>query len=156
MLKNIVIILAALLAVLLGVWAQQVSKVDFTSLDGQAHRWSHSQGKWKVVNYFAEWCAPCLREMPELNHFYQQYKDEIDIYAVSFDPLSKEKLMGLQQKYAIQFPVIERLNTLPWQQPPKSLPTTYILDADGKVQKQLKGEQSAQTLIDTINTLKGL
>jgi thiol-disulfide isomerase/thioredoxin len=155
-LKKIVIILAASLALLLGLWTQQALKVDFTSLDGQGHDWSNSQGKWKVVNYFAEWCAPCLREMPELNQFYQLHNDDIDIFAVSFDPLSNEQLSALQQKYDIQFPVIERLNTLPWQQPPNSLPTTYILDADGKVQKQLKGEQSAEKLIQTINALKGL
>lgn len=153
--KKIVIVLAAALALLFGLWTQQALKVDFTSLDGQQHQWSNSQGKWKVVNYFAEWCAPCLREMPELNHFYQLHKDDIDIFAVSFDPLSNEKLMALQQKYDIQFPVIDKLNALPWDRPPNSLPTTYILDAEGKVQKQLKGEQSAQKLIQTIQVLKG-
>jgi thiol-disulfide isomerase/thioredoxin len=63
-LKKVVIILAASFAMLLGLWAQQGLKFDFTTLDGQEHRWSHSQGNWKVVNYFAEWCVPCLREMP--------------------------------------------------------------------------------------------
>lgn len=154
--KKIVIVLAALSALILGLWTQQNLKVDFISLDGQEHRWNNSQGKWKVVNYFAEWCAPCLREMPELNHFYQQYNDEVDIYAVSFDPLNKRQLIDLQQKYDIQFPIINKLHTLPWSQPPNSLPTTYILDADGKVQKQLKGEQSVQKLIQTINMLKAL
>jgi thiol-disulfide isomerase/thioredoxin len=141
---------------LVGLWTQQSLKIDFTTLDGQDHRWSDSQGNWKVVNYFAEWCAPCLREMPELNHFYQQHNDAIDIFAVSFDPLNKQQLMVLQQKYDIQFPIIDNLNTLPWSRPPNSLPTTYIIDADGKVQKQLKGEQSAEKLIQTINVLKGL
>ena len=154
--KKIVIVLAALSALILGLWTQQNLKVDFISLDGQEHRWNNYQGKWKVVNYFAEWCAPCLREMPELNHFYQQYNDEVDIYAVSFDPLNKRQLIDLQQKYDIQFPIINKLHTLPWSQPPNSLPTTYILDADGKVQKQLKGEQSVQKLIQTINMLKAL
>ncbi len=154
--KKVVIILAASLALLVGLWTQQNLKVDFTTLDGQEHRWSNSQGNWKVVNYFAEWCAPCLREMPELNHFYQQHNDDIDIFAVSFDPLNKEQLMVLQQKHDIQFPIIDRLNSLPWSQPPNSLPTTYILDADGKVQQQLKGEQSAEKLLHTVNVLKAL
>jgi thiol-disulfide isomerase/thioredoxin len=155
-LKKIVILLAALMALLVGVLTQQNLKVDFTTLDGQGQRWSHSQGNWKVVNYFAEWCAPCLREMPELNHFYQQHNKEIDIFAVSFDPLNKEQLTTLKKKYDIQFPIIDKLNTLPWSRPPNSLPTSYILDADGKVQKQLKGEQSAEKLIHTINLLKAL
>ncbi|WP_339725130.1 TlpA disulfide reductase family protein [uncultured Paraglaciecola sp.] len=154
--KKIVIILAALVALVLGLWTQQALKVDFTSVDGNGYRWSNPQGKWKVVNYFAEWCAPCLREMPELNHFYQLHKNEIDIFAVSFDPLSSDKLIVLQQQYNIQFPVIDEIHSMPWDQPPNSLPTTYILDADGKVQQQLKGEQSAEKLLQTINLLKGL
>jgi thiol-disulfide isomerase/thioredoxin len=155
-LNKIVIILAAVIALLVGLWTQQQLKVDFITLDGREHRWSHSQGNWKVVNYFAEWCAPCLREMPELNHFHQQNNNDIDIFAVSFDPLDKEQLLALQQKYDIQFPVIATLNTLPWNRPPNSLPTTYIIDADGIVQKQLKGEQSAEKLIQTITMLKAL
>lgn len=148
--------MAALSSLLVGLWTQQNLKIDFVSLDGQEHRWSNSQGKWKVVNYFAEWCAPCLREIPELNHFYQQYNDAVDIFAVSFDPLNKQQLSSLQQKYDIQFPIINNLNTMPWAQPPSSLPTTYIIDAHGKVQKQLKGEQSALKLMQTINALKAL
>jgi thiol-disulfide isomerase/thioredoxin len=155
-LKKIVIILIAFLALLVGLWTQQNLKVDFTSLDGQAHRWSDSQGKWTVVNYFAEWCAPCLREIPELNHFYLQYNNDINMFAISFDPLNNEQLLALQQKYNIQFPIIDKLNLMPWNRPPNTLPTTYILDADGIVQKQLKGEQSAEKLIHTINVLKGL
>jgi thiol-disulfide isomerase/thioredoxin len=148
--------LAALFALLVGLWSQQQLKVDFTTLDGQKHRWSNSQGNWKVVNYFAEWCAPCLREIPELNHFYQLHNNDIDMFAISFDPLKKEQLIALQQKYDIQFPVIDKLNTLPWNKPPNSLPTTYIIDAGGIIQTQLKGEQSAEKLIQTINRLKAL
>lgn len=154
--KKIIIILVASSALLVGLWTQKNLKVDFTTLDGQGHRWSHSQGKWKVVNYFAEWCAPCLREIPELNHFYQQNNNDIDIFAVSFDPLNKQQLITLQKKYNIQFSIIDKLNILPWAQPPNSLPTTFIIDANGKVQKQLKGEQSAEKLIQTINLLKAL
>jgi thiol-disulfide isomerase/thioredoxin len=155
-LKKFIITLIAFLALLVGLWTQQNLRVDFTSLDGQDHRWSNSQGNWTVINYFAEWCAPCLREMPELNHFYQQHNDDVNIFAISFDPLNNEQLKALQKKYNIQFPIIDSLKTMPWSRPPNTLPTTYILDADGNVQKQLKGEQSAEKLIDTINLLKAL
>ena len=154
--KKIVVVLIALLALALGLWTQQGLKVDFTTVDGRKHKWSNTEGEWTVVNYFAEWCAPCLREIPELNHFYEQNNDDIAIFAVSFDQLNSEQISDLKQKYDIQFPVVAALNTLPWGQPPNSLPTTYILDADGNVQKQLKGEQSAKQLIFTINQLKAL
>lgn len=148
--------LIASLALFIGIWAQDSFKVDFVTLDEQQHRWSNTSEKWTVVNYFAEWCAPCLREIPELNHFYQQQNDDVAIYAVSFDPVNKEQLNTLKQKYLIQFPLISELNTLPWHQAPSSLPTTYILDGQGKLRKQLKGELSSEKLLQSINILKGL
>lgn len=146
----------ALLSLTLGLWVQHALKFDFTTVDGQKHNWSNAEGKWTVVNYFAQWCAPCLREIPELNHFHQLNNNDIAIFAVSFDSLNNEQLLELKRKYDIQFPVAAVLNTLPWAQPPTSLPTTYILDADGLLRKQLKGEQSAEKLLQTINQLKAL
>lgn len=151
-----IVVLVALLALALGLWAQHGLKGDFITVDGKTHNWSNSEGEWTVVNYFAEWCAPCLREIPELNQFYQQHDDDIAIFSVSFDRLNKSQLSALKHKHNIQFPVIAQLNSLPWTQAPNSLPTTYILDADGKVKKQLKGELSAKKLFQIIQRLKAL
>lgn len=148
--------LVALSALLVGVIAHQARQSDFITLDDNRLDWVNGQGKWTVVNYFAEWCAPCLREIPELNEFHQLNKHQIDIYAVSFDPLTDQQLLALQQKYSIAFPIISTLNILPWQQPPNSLPTTYILNPEGVLIKQLKGEQSADDLLHTIERLKRL
>lgn len=148
--------LVALSALLVGVIAHQARQSDFITLDDNRLDWVNGQGKWTVVNYFAEWCAPCLREIPELNEFYQLNKHQVDIYAVSFDPLTDQQLLALQQKYSIAFPIISTLNILPWQQPPNSLPTTYILNPEGVLIKQLKGEQSADDLLHTIERLKRL
>lgn len=155
-LKKIFILMLAVLALAMGIWVNQLLKADFTDLQGQNHQWKNGQGKWTVVNYFAEWCAPCLREMPELNHFYQQYSDQYAMFAVSFDALDAAKLDVLADKYDIQFPIIARLQNLPWQTPPSSLPTTYILDQDGNLKKQLKGEQSAEKLRNVLLHLQGL
>jgi thiol-disulfide isomerase/thioredoxin len=149
-------LLVALSALFLGLFVKHSLQYDFITLDGHKEKWSNSQGKWTVVNYFAEWCAPCLKEIPELNHFYQQTKQDTHIYAVSFDPLNSQQLIDLKSKYDIQFPILTTLNSMPWQQPPNSLPTTYILNADGQLMKQLKGEQSAEKLKQTIRALKAL
>lgn len=154
--KFLSILIAAVLALSLGIWTNKFLRADFTTLDQQDYKWADQEDKWTVVNYFAEWCAPCLRELPELNHFHQQYADEVSIYAVSFDPLSQEQLLGLKLKYDIQFPFIQSMKNMPWQSPPSSLPTTYIIGPDGKLKTQLKGEQSADKLKQTIDTLKGL
>lgn len=146
----------ALIALLVGVITHQVRQSDFITLDDSRLNWSNNQGKWTVVNYFAEWCAPCLREIPELNQFHQSNKQNIDIFAISFDPLSDQQLVALKQQHNIEFPIISTLKTMPWQQPPSSLPTTFILNPEGVLIKQLKGEQSAEKLLHTIELLKTL
>ncbi len=155
MIKSLVFA-TGLLALLLGLWVNTLFKVDFTTLDDKTHNWPSLHGKWLVVNYFAEWCAPCLREIPELNEFYQHHGDEINMFAVSFDPLDKAQLTRIKTQYDIQFPLLQSVQTLPWQQPPNSLPTTYIIGPMGQVKKQLKGEQSAEKLLQAIRSLQAL
>jgi thiol-disulfide isomerase/thioredoxin len=149
-------VLVALTALIVGVMTHQARQSDFITLENEGFNWANSQNKWTVVNYFAEWCAPCLREIPELNHFYQLNKQNINMFAVSYDPLNELQLAELQKKYAIGFPIITSFQTMPWGKPPNSLPTTFILNPKGELIKQLKGEQSADELLQAIEILKGL
>ena len=140
---------------MLGVVFNLSNRADFTALDGVDYRWKSLQGNWLVVNYFAEWCVPCLREIPELNKFYATNKDQLAMFAVSFDALSHAQLSELQKKYNIQFPVIEHFDTDTPMGRPNSLPATFIIAPDGTVAKQLLGEQSAESLTTALNILKG-
>ncbi|MEP1382572.1 MAG: TlpA disulfide reductase family protein [Paraglaciecola sp.] len=154
--KKLLIVVLSLLALVLGFGLNQYLASDFEVLSGKAHKWRSSEGKWTVVNYFAEWCAPCLRELPELNDFHHQYGNSIRLFAVSYDPLTADELSSVQRKYEIKFPIIQTLKNIPWQQVPSSLPTTFILDPKGTVVTQLKGEQSAAKLKQTIDKLQRL
>lgn len=156
MLKKSLIVVACIVALSFGIAVNLLNRVDFTTLEGEEYRWQNLQGKWVVVNYFAEWCAPCLREIPQLNQFYRDNKHELAMFAVSFDPLSHEQLEGLQSKYDIQFPVIASFTTQMPMQSPKNLPVTFLIHPDGTVAKQLFGEQSAASLSAALTALKGL
>ncbi|XOV78216.1 MAG: TlpA family protein disulfide reductase [Aestuariibacter sp.] len=141
-----------------GYFAYDYSKADFKTIAGQKHHWRALQGDWVVVNYFAEWCAPCLREVPELNEFHQQISSKpIQLFAVSFDNEPDDILLNLQQKYAMDFPVISSEKQHDLKVPrPNSLPATYIISPEGEVKKRLLGEQTAVQLLAVIEQLKGL
>ena len=156
MLKKLLIVVTCIVALSLGIAVNLAGRVDFTTLDGTDHRWQDLQGSWVVVNYFAEWCAPCLREIPQLNQFYRENNDKLAMFAISFDPLSHEQLLGLKDKHDIQFPVIASVATQMPIQSPKSLPLTFLIRPDGSVAKKLLGEQSAASLSAALTALKGL
>ena len=110
------------------------------------------QGKWIIINYFAEWCAPCLREIPELNDFkaLTDGKQNAVLFGVSYDAMQDHELSLLAKKYNIEFPLINNVKTaLPFETP-KYLPATYLIRPDGTLEGQLLGEQNSKSLNQAI------
>ncbi len=120
---------------------------DFQTDTQGSMRWDELRGNYVVVNYFAEWCAPCLRELPELNAFHEQAGDKVRLFGVSFDGLDNQALAALRDKYDIRFPLIQNqpLPNLPFATP-QMLPATYIITPDGEVKGPLLGEQTIESL----------
>lgn len=104
------------------------------------------EGKWLLINYWAEWCGPCRTEVPELNAL-DQSRDDITVLGVNFDGLQGGELIAAADALGIGFRVLsvdpaERLDL------PRStvLPVTYIVDGSGTVRESLVGEQTAEGL----------
>ncbi|MCC2604162.1 TlpA family protein disulfide reductase [Planctobacterium marinum] len=153
--KNIIFFLIGLVSLSAGIVAFKHNQADFVTIDQQAYRWGELRGQWVVVNYFAEWCAPCLKEVPELNKFHNT--SGYPLFAISFDNETDEHMQQLRNKYDMRFPVISTAipAKLPME-PPKALPATYIIDDHGVVRQRLMGEQSSDNIIKAITRLKGL
>ncbi|MFQ3236646.1 MAG: thiol-disulfide isomerase/thioredoxin [Paraglaciecola sp.] len=156
LLKKSLFTVLSILALGAGILAFNSQRPDFTTLDGNDYQWQNLQGKWVVVNYFAQWCAPCLREIPQLNQFYQENTPQIELFAISFDPASDQQLTDMQQEFNIQFPLIAQVRGLLPMVRPNSLPATFLIAPNGTVAKQLLGEQSAESLNQAITYLEGL
>lgn len=117
-----------------------------TLADGEQQELSNYRGQWLVVNYFAEWCAPCLREMPLLNELAD--KEQPAVLAISFDALPPQALQDLSERYQMTMPVVAKLDG-PWPfDSPRVLPTTFILDPKGKLVASHQGELKAEHLVD--------
>ncbi len=147
--------LLVVLSVAAGGLVYQVTRSDFSTLNGQNYRWESLQGQWVVINYFAPWCAPCLREMPELHHFDETAPENTKVFAINFDVMTKDALANMVAEYDIALDVIivDEATLLPMEKP-TYLPATFIVDPDGKVVDTIMGEVSSQLLFARLEQLQ--
>jgi thiol-disulfide isomerase/thioredoxin len=103
-------------------------------------------GQWVVINYWAEWCKPCIKEIPELNALDKRYP-AVTVMGVNYDGLSGEELQAQAREFGIEFHL---LTTDPAPQlgvaRPVVLPTTLILDPQGRLTETLVGPQTLESL----------
>ena len=65
------------------------------------------KGRWLVVNYWAEWCKPCIKEIPELNALDAKYP-QVAVLGVNFDGITGTELEAQKEKLGIGFTVLEQ------------------------------------------------
>jgi thiol-disulfide isomerase/thioredoxin len=109
--------------------------VDFelSDLDGNSVRLSDYRGSWVIVNFWASWCPPCVRELPELIAF-QAMHPAHRVLGINFEDTSIEETRRFARKYAINYPVLKAGTTplLPFE-PLQGLPTTAIVSPEGEL-----------------------
>ena len=143
--------LAALLWLVAAISGCEQEGDRLTGIDGQR---IDIKGKVLLVNYWAEWCKPCRKEIPELNHF-DSASDNVRVIGINFDQLPADQTAAQAQKMGIHFPILAEEPAARWDQPrPTVLPTTFIIGRDGKWRKTLVGPQTEASLEAAIKALK--
>ena len=105
------------------------------------------QGQWVVINYWAQWCAPCIKEIPELNRLDQDYA-RVTVVGVNYDGTVGHELELQRQKLGVTFASLESDPAAQLGIPrPVVLPTTLILDPTGRLVATLIGPQTLASLV---------
>src|SRR5574344_1179350 len=127
---------------------------DFTveMLDGSQVQLSSLRGKPVFLNFWATWCPPCVGEMPHFQALYPKYKDKINFLAVSIDA---EK--GTVEKFVaakgFNFPIAhDGKKNVAGLYSIEAIPTSLMLDKDGKVIAYHLGGMSAADLQKFLDT----
>ncbi|MGE0622820.1 MAG: TlpA disulfide reductase family protein [Pseudomonadales bacterium] len=125
--------------------------------DGNRVRFEDWQGQWLIVNYWAEWCAPCRKEIPELNLLHSEGAERrAVVLGVNYDGLTGEALANLAREMGIEFPVLEADPRERWgAELPAVLPSTLIVSPDGKLSQVLVGPQHYEDLLRAIAATPG-
>ena len=112
-------------------------------------------GRWLVINYWAEWCAPCRREIPELNQLSKDLADSnVKVFGVNYDQLQGDFLKQSADKMGIDFRVFQddaaaRFRLVATDR----LPVTYLVHPDGETIQRLLGEQNRQQLVEALQAM---
>lgn len=120
-----------------GVNAQVVKNFQLKNLENQLKSFSELKGeKLTLIDFWATWCKPCNKAIPELNKIYGLYKDKgVEIIGINCDgPRSISKVAPLANSLQIKYPVLididaEIMNDLNLM----AYPTLLIVDGNGKI-----------------------
>ena len=131
---------------------------EFELLDGRKQSIDDYSGQWLVINFWAEWCSPCIKEIPELNRLASLSGEyNVAVIGVSYDLVPNQKLIKDTKKLNFQYPVMatDPVPILPFKLP-ASLPTNYIISPDGTIAAKLVGTQDFDSLIKELKKAKAL
>lgn len=113
------------------------------------------RGQWVLINYWAQWCKPCIKEIPELNEL-DHSRDDVTVLGVNYDGLTGAELESQLTALKVGFATLE-------QDPaaslgvtrPVVLPTTFLLNPDGELVATLVGPQTLESLNEAVSAAAG-
>jgi peroxiredoxin len=127
---------------------------DFEEKDlaGKTLSIANYKGKVVLVDFWATWCGPCVAELPHVLKAYEQYHDKgFDVVGISLDR-DQEALTSFIKKREMRWPqIFDSKNKLATQYGIESIPTTFLLDGEGKIiGKNIRGEAVIEAVADAL------
>jgi thiol-disulfide isomerase/thioredoxin len=126
--------------------------IKLTTLDGKPYDLAAQRGKWVIVNYWATWCVPCIKEMPDISKFVSAHKDKVAAIGLAYDDSDVADIKAFLLKHPVSYPVAQVTLDKPLKDfdEPRGLPTTWLIGPDGKVAKRFVGTVNEASLGEAI------
>lgn len=135
-----------------------VAAPDFTGelIDGTSITLSELQGKPVIINFWATWCGPCVKEMPAFERLKNDFGDKIGILAVNCGD-DAQTVKDFVEENGYTFPVVlDEEYSISMLYPTNSIPYTVVLDAEGKVSHISTGALDADTMYERYKEALGV
>ncbi len=131
--------LIAVLALAPPCYAQALT-LETQTLDGKRFSLAEQRGKWVVVNFWATWCGPCIKEMPELDAL-DKARADVVVVGLAFEETTVEDLKDFLKGRPVSYPIalVDTFEPPKAFSVPKGLPTTHVIAPDGTIAKSFLG-----------------
>ena len=89
-------------------WYESVPELSFSLTDtkGVIFTEKNTRGKYLVINFWATWCTPCLKEIPAFVKFYEENSDHVEILGLDFEPVDLEIINDYVGRFSINYPIV--------------------------------------------------
>ncbi len=113
--------------------------LKIATLDGGEFDLTAQRGKWVVLNYWATWCAPCIKEIPDLSALAD--RDDVEVLGLDYEEVERDELDAFLARHKPRYPIAPVDVYAPpegWPVP-RGLPLTYVVDPQGTVREAFVG-----------------
>ena len=121
--------------------------LHITTLDGKPYDLAAERGHWVIVNFWATWCVPCIKEMPDISRYVATHKD-VRAIGLAYEDSEPADIKAFLAKHPVVYPVAQVTLDKPVKDfdEPRGLPTTYLIAPDGTVATHFIGPIDAEKL----------
>ena len=126
-------------------------RLQVTLLDGTRYDLASRRGKWVVVHFWATWCGPCLKEMPELSALADK-RDDVEVIGLAYEEIEKADMQAFLAKVKPTYPIaiIDTYDPPADFETPRGLPMTVLIAPDGRAAKKVVGPVTVADLEQAI------
>ena len=83
---------------------KDVPTLTLATVDGKQFDLAAHRGKWVVVNFWATWCGPCLKEMPALSAL-DTMREHIDVVGLAYEDTTPAEMQAFLKKHPVSYPI---------------------------------------------------
>lgn len=129
--------------------------VAFPTLEGDTASLAGHRGEVVVLNFWATWCPPCEREIPELAQLQDSLgSDGATVVGVAVSSGSREEIRSFGEEHGIDYPVwLSDPGTAATEYEAMGLPLTLLVDREGVIRRRYMGPQTYETLSEDVRAL---
>ena len=137
-------------------WHESIPELSFSLTDtkGNIFTEKNTRGKYLVVNFWATWCTPCLKEIPAFVKFYDENSDHVEILGLDFEPVDLVIINDYVERFSINYPIVlyDEDNDSEYSNFGEivGMPTTQIYSPEGQLLHTFMGEITIDDLNEFI------